>query len=284
MLEERRALVLELRVDRRDVVGAELRDRAVEGANDVVAHVRLEHAPGGERSRAPGHDHLADLELFRQPGGVHRPGAAEGNERVFARIDSLLDRDGAHGVRHLRVDDREHALGECDVVEAHLRPDRVQGPLRGLLVQRHASAEEVAGIEPTEEEVRVGDRRLRAPAPVAGGPGSAPADCGPTRRPPASSHASEPPPAPIVWMSTRDISTGRPSSSVSIETLGCPSTIRLRSKDVPPMSMQRRFGRPVERDRAAPPIVPPTGPESSVCTGCSRALRAVVMPPFDCMT
>jgi hypothetical protein len=85
-------------------------------------------------------------------------------------------------------------------------------------------------------------------------------------------------------MSTSGISTGRPSSSVSVETLGRPSTIRLRSKEVPPMSMQRRFGRPVERDSAAPPIEPPTGPESNVWIGCSRALPAVVMPPFDCIT
>jgi hypothetical protein len=50
------------------------------------------------------------------------------------------------------------------------------------------------------------------------------------------------------------------------------------------MSIPSRFGRPVERDRAAQPIVPPTGPESRVWIGCSRALRAVVMPPFDCIT
>ena len=51
------------------------------------------------------------------------------------------------------------------------------------------------------------------------------------------------------------------------------------------MSMPRRFGRPVEaRQRRRRPIVPPTGPESSVWIGCSRALRAVVMPPFDCIT
>jgi hypothetical protein len=85
-------------------------------------------------------------------------------------------------------------------------------------------------------------------------------------------------------MSTSGIRIGSPSSSVSVDTVGRPSTIRLKSNDVPPMSTHSRLGRPVARDNAAPPIVPPTGPDRSVCTGSCRAFAAVVMPPFDCMT
>jgi hypothetical protein len=41
------------------------------------------------------------------------------------------------------------------------------------------------------------------PRPYAAGPGSAPAERGPTRKmPPASTYAIEPPPAPIVSTST----------------------------------------------------------------------------------
>ena len=49
------------------------------------------------------------------------------------------------------------------------------------------------------------------------------------------------------------------------------------------MSTQIRFGRSSEADTASAPILPPTGPESSVWIGCSRAASAVIAPPFDCM-
>ncbi len=51
------------------------------------------------------------------------------------------------------------------------------------------------------------------------------------------------------------------------------------------MSTPIRFGRSSSAcDSATRPMVPPTGPESSVCSGRSRALSAVRMPPFDCIT
>jgi hypothetical protein len=85
-------------------------------------------------------------------------------------------------------------------------------------------------------------------------------------------------------MSTRDIRIGSPSSPVSVETEGWPSTMRLASKEVPPMSTHRRLGRPRAALRAPPPMVPPTGPERRVCIGSSRAAEAVITPPLDCMT
>ncbi len=84
-------------------------------------------------------------------------------------------------------------------------------------------------------------------------------------------------------MSTIDISNGSPSSSVSSVVLAWPSTTRLRSNDVPPMSTHSRFGRLALSASAVPAIVPPTGPDNSVNTGFLRALSAVVTPPLDCM-
>ena len=57
-------------------------------------------------------------------------------------------------------------------------------------------------MQAAEDEVGVGHGGSFAAA-VAGGAGMAPADCGPTCSAPAMSiHASEPPPAPAVWMSS----------------------------------------------------------------------------------
>ena len=50
------------------------------------------------------------------------------------------------------------------------------------------------------------------------------------------------------------------------------------------MSMQMRLGRPVAADSALPPMAPPTGPESRVCSGASLADSAVMTPPLDCIT
>ena len=85
-------------------------------------------------------------------------------------------------------------------------------------------------------------------------------------------------------MFTIGIRSGRPSSEVSVVISGRPSMTRLTSKLVPPMSTPIRFGRSSRRASATRPIEPPTGPESSVCTGRSRAERAVTTPPLDCIT
>ena len=101
--------------------------------------------------------------------------------------------------------------------------------------------------QPPEQEVRVGDGRARAAAPVAGRPGSAPALSGPTRSaPPASRQTIEPPPAPTVCRSTVGRRTGSPADARSVDTA------RRAARD------QANVGRGaahVERDRVveAPP-------------------------------
>ena len=74
---------------------------------------------------------------------------------------------------------------------------------RGVDVELHLAAEQPRR-EVADDDVRVGDRRLGAALAVRGGPGSAPADCGPTRSAFVSSGtwAIDPPPAPTVWTST----------------------------------------------------------------------------------
>ena len=218
--------------------------------------------------------------------GVHRAGAAEGDERVVARVDALLDGDRPHRVGHVRVDDREHPLGERGRRPSPSSPrPSASASLRRALVELHPAAEEVARVEPAEEEVRVGDGRLRAAAPVAGGAGIGAG----ALRPDAQAARLEPGERAAAGADRVDVDErhqdGSPSSSVSVETVGRPSTIRLRSNDVPPMSTQSRFGpagRPRERgaaDRAAD-----RAGEQRLDRLLGAPSRAVVMPPFDCIT
>src|SRR5207253_1580085 len=58
----------------------------------------------------------------------------------------------------------------------HIEAERPRAPLldrtaRAVDLEAHLTAEEVAGIEPPEHDVRVGHRRLAAAAPVADGTG-----------------------------------------------------------------------------------------------------------------
>ena len=56
------------------------------------------------------HEDAADVELARQPRRVQRPGAAEGHQRVVARIVAALHADDPDRPRHVGGDDREDAL------------------------------------------------------------------------------------------------------------------------------------------------------------------------------
>ena len=76
----------------------------------VAAHVRLQHAPGGEGAGVHRHDHLADLQLLGQGSRLCRACAAEGDEGEVPRVDAALDGNGPDRVRHLGVHDVHHAL------------------------------------------------------------------------------------------------------------------------------------------------------------------------------
>ena len=61
------------------------------------------------------------------------------------------------------------ALGGVEQGEPSGAATCSQRPLGARRVEPQLAADEIAGVEIAEDEVRVGDRRL-APAPVAGGP------------------------------------------------------------------------------------------------------------------
>ena len=67
------------------------------------------------------HQHARDLQLAREPGGVQRPGAAERDQRVVARIVAALDGDDADRPRHVGGDDADDALGGRRHVEPQPR-------------------------------------------------------------------------------------------------------------------------------------------------------------------
>ncbi len=87
------------------------------------------------------------------------------------------------------------------------------------------------------------------PRPYDAGPGSAPADCGPTRSAFVSSGtwAMEPPPAPTVWTLTDGTLIRKWLIEVSRPIVGSPFWQSETSVEVPPMSKVRMSSNPALR-------------------------------------
>ena len=162
------------RLIRQDAVGRRrihLFERLVQGAHEVVAHVG-EHA--AERRRDAGvarHQHMGHAELAGDGGGVHRPGAAEGEEREVARVVPLVHRDQPRRARHLVVHHLQDRRRGPGLVEA----ERVADPgaddaAHRVDVRRAVEAADGAGVDAAEQQVGVGHGRLGTALAVADRP------------------------------------------------------------------------------------------------------------------
>ena len=132
--------------------------------------------------------------------------------REVARVEALLEQRQPDGGAEVGVGDGQQALGRrlqrqgpsgCATCAS------IAGPRRGH-VEPHAAAEEAFAVEPAEREVGVGHGRLACRRGRSRrDPGASRRSRGPTvSRPPARTVAIEPPPAPMVRISTIGRRTG----------------------------------------------------------------------------
>ena len=171
------------------------------------------------------------------------------------------------------------------VVRARPAPTtEASAPLCRALVERHPAAEEVPRVEPAEEEVGVRDRRLRPAAAVAG---RARIRSG-ALRPDAQATRLEPRERAAPRADRVDVDE-RHQHRQALE-LGLGRDGRLAVDDQ--AEIERRpahvdaeqvapSGRPGERRTADRPA---DRPGEQRLNRLLRALRALVMPPFDCIT
>ena len=136
--------------------------QAAEGAGVVVLDVGVEQAEGREQAGRRRHDDAAHAELLRHRAGEHRAVAAEGAERVVARVAAALARDRADRPDHVGAGDLVGAVG--GVLER--QAERPGDPLgdrraRALGVEFQIAADQIVGVDVAEDEVGVGDRGLR---------------------------------------------------------------------------------------------------------------------------
>ncbi len=135
----------------------------------AVADVGDQAAEGRETAGDLGHDHLRHAELAGQAGGMHRPGAAEGQERGPPPVDPAFHRYPAERARHRRVGNPEHAERAGDYIHAEGTGQRFERPAREVRVEVDGVTESPLGIEIAQNQVGVGHRRLATTLAVAGG-------------------------------------------------------------------------------------------------------------------
>src|SRR5215217_6264338 len=117
------------------------------------------------------------------------------------------------------------------------------------------------------------------------GPGSAPADCGPTRSVPSGvTRATDPPPAPTVTTSIIGILLGYAPTVPSVVSEGRPSTTTQTSVEVPPPSHVSTWRTPAAAATVPAPRAPAAGPDSTVVIGWCTTSAAESTPPLDFMT
>src|SRR5581483_119886 len=111
-------------------------------------------------------DDNGTFEQVSHVAGVHRAGAAEGEQRQAAIVDAAIDgmRSGrrSHGFADHAID-AGGCLGDRG---AELLRQPGQLLLGADLVELHVAAEEVAGIEIAEHQIRIGNARICAAAAV----------------------------------------------------------------------------------------------------------------------
>ena len=153
-------------LDLRRAVGAQ---HHVGAAALVVDEVGAEQAHRREQAGVRRDHDARDLQQVERGGQEHRAGGAVGHEREVARVDAV-----AHGdVRDLLGDVGDgEAVGERHaLLERERRLERLERAPRELGIQAHLAAGEAGRIEDAHQQAGVGQRRRRAAAPVARGPG-----------------------------------------------------------------------------------------------------------------
>ena len=98
--------------------------------------------------------------------------------------------------------------------------------------------------------------------------GAAPALRGPTRNFPSREiQAIEPPPVPMVLMSSMGMRTGKRPTRPPLVIFGLAPSIKHKSVEVPPASSVTRSGKPAISAITAEPSAPAAGPDNAVVIG-----------------
>ena len=146
---------------------AERLERRKHGRGGEARGRRVEHARRAEEARVAGKHDVVEAEARRHGARVLAARAAEGDERVAARVDRVADAERLDRERHARVGDLEERLQRGLGGDAAFGRDHRECGFGGRAVDGDRA---LARHESAREEVDVGDGE-RAAAAVARGAG-----------------------------------------------------------------------------------------------------------------
>ena len=159
-------------------------------AQRAAAEARMADPPGGEHTGERRQYDFAAAECLGDGAGMLTRGAAEAEQGELGWVVPLAQREFAHGIAHARHRNIDEARRQrLDVLLASTVGrdqcgDRTQALPRGVHVERRIAPltehlRKPARLDASEHQIAVGNGG-RSAAAVAGGPGSAPAESGPT--------------------------------------------------------------------------------------------------------
>ena len=154
---------------------------------------------------------------------------------------------------------------------------------RALKIQWEVSTQKSSGLQAAEEQIGVGDGGLRAAA-VADGAGIGAGRFGADAQGSGGVEAGERTSTGADGVDVEHGHADREAGDLGVGGRGDSPSTSETSVEVPPMSKEMIWSKPLARAVAEAPTTPPAGPESTVRTGSRAAVERVVMPPLDCMT
>ena len=122
-------------------------------------------AEGREGCRKLERDDVFETDAAAVAGEMQRPRAAVGEQRELGRVNALPRNHPAQRIVGIRLEHADHALG-CllDADAERIGAFLLEGLQSSVDIELHLAAEEVVGIEPSEDRIAIGDRRLGATA------------------------------------------------------------------------------------------------------------------------
>ena len=255
--------------------------------NEVVAEVAQEHAPGREVARRRRDDYPRNLQLAGKRHRVHRSAAPEGDDCELTRVAPAAETDTSLSrLIMLAFASRITPSAASSTVTSSASAMGARAA-RAVRCRRDPATEEVVGVDPAGNDVRVGHRRLGA-APAVGNRARVGAcalrphlECAGRVEP-----RDRPPPADLDDVDDRHLHgvAGEGRSALDVVVARQADRAALDEEAfavVPPMSSVIRFSSPSRSPIAAAPITPPAGPDSIRLIGVRPARSNRETPPFD---
>ncbi len=156
-------LLLHFRVQAVDEARIDLIGTGDLGADVVGAQVGHQHAERGEHAGVGRDDHLFAAQLAHHGPGVHRTAAAKRDQHEVTRVVAAPHRDQLDGVHLAEVGQANHAQRRLFDAHAEVARDRLHRLGGFVHTDLQLPAQEIIGIQSSDQQVRVGDGRLVPP-------------------------------------------------------------------------------------------------------------------------